>query len=465
MIASRVTRRTFMQTALGAAVLPWLRPVAATSAAPGQFDPAFGTATAALAALEARVTSSLELTRTVFARIRQHNSKINAFVTLLEESALSQARASDRRRASGQALGVLDGLPVMVSASYEMAGIRVNDSVPTMDATAVARLKRAGAVIIGKTKTAREGEVETFNAIAGTTNNPWDVTRTAGGPSGGGAVALASGFGFLAIGSDIGGSLRVPSHFCGIYGHKSTLDVVPRNGLITGSPRPLAATEVLEVAGPLARSAPDLLLALGVLAGPTDDGAVDSRWQLPPSRANNLRRFRIGFVHEDAYCPLDADVAAVVADALDRMRAVGVPMKEGWPAGFDPQAAYDTYPSLHDSGPSPERNEQRLRAQAVWRDYFKELDAFVSPVCFTAAFPRDQNPAAVSRRSPDLFKWTAPATLLGCPATVIPIGRTPSGLPVGLQIMGPHLEDATPLTIAMCMEQLTGGFMAPPSFA
>lgn len=508
-------RRNFLRTALGSAMLPLIPSALSASTAPGQFDPSFGSAVDALAALDAKVISSVELTRHVFDRIRRYDSRINAFVTLREESAVAEARAADERRARRQVLGVLDGLPVMVKDYYETAGIRttaglqrLKDFVPATDATVVARLKRAGALIIGKTNTPEEGDAQTYNTVAGTTNNPWDVTRTPGGSTGGGAAALASGFGFLEVGSDIGGSIRIPSHFCGVYGHKATLDVVPQDGHIPGGPRELNAPQVLGVGGPLARSAPDLLLALGVLGGPNGDMALGYRWLLPPPRAENLRRFRIGFVHDDAYCPLDAEVAAVVADALNRMSAVGISMKAGWPKSFDAQASFDNYAFLlgsiisrdasstlleqmrrriaqGDRAPYylgalathrewDEQNVRRMRAQAVWREYFKEVDAFVSPVCFVAAFPHDHTPDRASRtlltaagKRPylDVAKWIAPAALLGCPATVIPIGHASSGLPVGLQIMGPYMEDATPLTIALCMQQLTGGFAQPPGLA
>jgi amidase len=481
----------------------------------GRFDPSFGTATEALAALDAHVLSCRELTEHVFARIRRYNGKINAFVTLLEESALAEARAADERRARKQRRGVLDGLPVLVKDMYETAGVRTTAGlqrlrayVPTRDATVVSRLKQAGAIVIGKTNTPEEGDAQTYNDVAGTTNNPWDVTRTPGGSTGGGAAALASGFGFLEIGSDIGGSIRIPSHFCGVYGHKATLDIVPQDGHIPGGPQEFPAPQALGVGGPLARSAADLLLELNVVSGPVNEAALAYQWKVPPPRANDLRQFRIGFVQDDAYCPLDAEVATVVGNALDRLLRVGVSMKEGWPRGFEPNASYDNYSFLLGSivsrhAPPPVieemrraiasgdrtpyalgalathrewdvQNQLRLRAQAVWREYFKDIDAFVSPVCFVAAFPHDHSPNRASRtlvtaggKRPylDVVKWIAPATLLGCPATAIPIGCTSSGLPVALQIMGPYMEDATPLTIAMCMQVLTGGFSPPPQMS
>src|SRR5262249_9804013 len=174
-------------------------------------------------------------TEHVFARIRRHNPKINAFVTLLEESALARARAADEARAKGGWVGRLEGLPVLVKDSFMMAGVRTTSGSkqfesfgPKEDAVAVARLRAAGAVFVGKTNLPEfASDAQSYNDIAGTSNNPWDLKRTPGGSTGGGAAALAAGFGFLELGSDIGGSIRTPCHLCGIYGHKPTMDLVP----------------------------------------------------------------------------------------------------------------------------------------------------------------------------------------------------------------------------------------------
>jgi amidase len=514
---ARVNRRTFLRTASAvAAAVPFVSQMPRASAASYKFDPDFGTASEAIAALRGGVISSRELTERVFTRIRRHNSKINAFVTLLEAQALEQARQADEQRARGQAQGALHGLPVVVKDSLEIAGVRTTSGsrtlathVPKRDATVVARLKEAGAIVIGKTNLPEfASDWQSYNDVAGTTNNPWDLTRTPGGSTGGGAAALAAGLGFLEIGSDIAGSIRVPSHFCGVYGHKPTHGIVPLHGHIPPPPGVAPGLQTLPVIGPMARSAADLLLELNVLAGPSGDDAVAYRWTLPKPRRSRLRDYRIGVVLDDPFCPVDAEVAKVLAEAIAALRKAGVQVTEGWPQGFNPRESLENYWFLlgaeTDSGaPAPRfdqmrkavenglrepfvlgatslvrdwapQNGLRLRARAIWREYFRSFDAFLSPVAFVAAFPHDHRPdvaarkiatAAGERGYGDMASWIMPATLTGCPATAVPVGRTASGLPVALQVMGPYLEDATPIDIAMKMADVIGGFVPPSGFA
>ena len=313
MSSTYASRRAFLRAAVGvAAAAPFVSRMSPVDAATGNFDPSFGTATEAVVALRDGVISSRELTQHVFTRIRKHNPKINAFVTLLEEQALAQARQSDEHRSRGQAAGPLHGVPILIKDTYETAGVRttcgsrsLENYVPKQDAVVVARLKQAGAIIVGKTNVPEfASDHQSYNDVAGTTNNPWDVTRTPGGSTGGGAAALAAGLGFLEIGSDIAGSIRLPSHFCGVYGHKSTLDIVPQAGHIPPPPGVLPSPAVLPVAGPLARSAADLLFELGIVAGPTGDDARAYRWALPKPRKSSLSQYKVGVVLDDPYCPV-----------------------------------------------------------------------------------------------------------------------------------------------------------------
>src|SRR5262245_22018346 len=208
------------------------------------FDPDFGTATQALAALRRGAISSRELTTHVLARIDKLNPALNCFVTVTPNEALTAAKHADaqrgKRSGKGSKLGPLHGLPIVVKDTYATKGVRttagskmLEQYVPEGDAVVVARLKAAGAVIVGKTNTPEwAADWQAFNAVTGQSNNPWDPTRTPGGSTGGGAAALAAGLGFLEVGSDIAGSIRVPSHFCGIYGHKPTWNLVPMRGHI-----------------------------------------------------------------------------------------------------------------------------------------------------------------------------------------------------------------------------------------
>jgi len=510
------TRRTFVKALSSSiAAAPFVSRTSIARPQTGKFDPDFGSASAALRAMQSGAISSRELTQHVFARIRKHNPKINAFVTLVEDQAMAQAAKADELRVARKATGKLHGLPILVKDSFATAGIRTTSGskqfenyVPKEDAIVVARLKAAGAIIIGKTNLPEfAGDWQSYNQIAGVTNNPWDVPRTPGGSTGGGAAALAAGFGFLEIGSDIGGSIRIPSHFCGLFGHKSSLDLVPLQGHIPPPPGILAPTE-LPVAGPLARSADDLLLELSVIAGPSGADASAYQWSMPKPRKTKLSEYRIGFLIDDAYCPVDSQVKAVLAKAIDALRKQGTTLIEGWPKGVDPRAQHDNYQFLlsaiiNDGAPAPAvkamedaaksgvkdafvlgavashrdwlvQRELRHRARAIWREYFKDFDAFVIPVDFVPAFTHNNtNPDILARKLTttegqreyrDQTRWICFATLTGCPATVAPVGRTASGLPVGIQVMGPLLEDGTTIDIASKLSALMGGFVAPPGF-
>jgi len=513
----RKNRREFLKAAAVAiAAAPFVSRLPRANAQAAKFDPDFGTATQAVNAIRRGVISSRELTAHVFERIKKHNAKLNLFVTLTEEQAMARARQADDLLAKKKSLGKLHGLPIVVKDVFATEGVRTTSGAkmlekytPKEDAVTVARLKAAGAVIVGKTNVPEfAADWQSYNQVAGTSNNPWDMTRTPGGSTGGGAAALAAGFGFLEIGSDIGGSIRVPSHFCGVYGHKPTFDVVPLRGHIPPPPGVAAGPAELPVAGPLARSAEDLLLELEVVAGPDAAKAVAYRWSLPAPRQTKLGEYRIGYVIDDPFCPVDSAAKGVLANAIGSLRKSGAQLTEGWPAGVDPTKQFENYLWLlaaffSESLPEPafkgmqqaaasgaddpwvkgmtslhrdwlRQSGQRLKARAVWQEYFKTHDAFLMPVGFVPAFPHNHQGDPNTRKLTttegerpyiEMAKWISFATLTGCPATVAPIGRTKSGLPVGIQIMGPFLEDATPIDIAVKMAGVTGRFVAPPDFA
>ena len=514
------TRRAFLKAAAGvAAAVPFVNriPRIASAAAP-DFDPNFGTASEAARAIRSGAISSRQLTEHVYARIKKFNPQINAFVTLIEDQAMERAKKADEALAAGKVRGPLHGLPILIKDVFPTAGVRTTSGskmlenyIPTEDAVAVARLKAAGAVIIGKTNMPEfAGDLQSFNAVAGTTNNPWDLARTPGGSTGGGAAALAAGLGFLELGSDIGGSIRTPCHFCGIYGLKPTLNLVPEKGHIPPLPGQILALRDLAVAGPMARSAQDLLLELEVVAGPESEEATAYCWHLPSPRGSRLRDYRIGYVLDDPFCPVTPEVKDILARAVDALRAKGVRLEEGWPAGCKPQEIFDNYilllsallglmtkeeelMVLRESVDSPwgyyarmwlrgreishrewlGQSEQRLKARALWQEYFKAHDAFLLPENIVPAFPHDHKGTFFERTVTtsqgkrfygDMLRWISIATLTGNPAAVAPAGRTKDGLPVGIQIMGPYLEDATPVHIAGLMADVVGGFVAPPGY-
>jgi amidase len=485
-----------------------------TSGAPShELD--FASALQAAEAIRKKQVSSVELTRHVFERIERYNPAINAFAYQLKADALVQAKKADEALASRESLSVFHGVPVNVKESFAVAGHPCTWGVPAFkdsksprNAAVVDRLLGAGAILIGATNVpANLADWQSYNPMFGTTNNPWDLKRTPGGSSGGSAAALAAGLGYLSVGSDIGGSIRVPSHFCGIYGHKPTLDLVSIRGHQPGgtSTAPGFST-LLAVAGPMARSANDLLAALKVLGGPEGYEAKAWKWELPPARGKSLKEFRVGYVLDDPIAPPTSDMRAVLEKAVGSLGQAGAKMKPGWPAGVQPSALLDTYlfmltafsasmappakqeveqdKSANASGPMAagprasfaewqRENLRRLGFRALWQSYFDEVDVFLSPVTFTAAFlqdqsePQDQRSIATvdgPRKYMDGLNWIGPATLTGCPATVAPVGRTEAGLPVGIQIMGPYWEDATPITFAELLVQEIGGFAPPPGY-
>jgi amidase len=514
------TRRDFLARTVslgGAALLA--RPAPAARAGAPTTGLAFATAVEALRAIEERQVSAVELTRQALDRVDRYNPALNVYVNVLRESALARAKEADAALARGERWGPLHGLPVAIKESFGIAGVPATAGVeslanhlPAEDSEAVARLRAGGAIILGNTNVPLMlGDWQSYNAIYGTSNNPWDPSRTPGGSSGGSAAALAAGLGYLALGSDIGGSIRIPAHFCGVYGHKSTIGLVSRRGQIPPLPgTPPPPPPDLPVAGPMARSAEDLELGLRVLGGPSGDEAIAYRWTLPPPRHARLTDYRIGYVLDDPLCPMSSDVRETLEAALDAMRKAGLKLEEGWPDGVDPYRQFETYmyllsaafaSNLEDDTIEEERaraenpegglgavwararvephkhfqaaSGQRMAARAVWQDYFRTHDAFLMPTDFVAAFPHDHSEPNEARRiaTPEgprgyneQLIWISFATLTGVPATTAPVGLTRDGLPAGIQILGPYLEDATPIDVARGLADVVGGFHPPAGY-
>jgi amidase len=500
--------------------------ISSSTASSSIFDPDFGTATQAVKAIKAGVISSRELTKHVFRRIKKHNEKINAFVTLNEEQALRRARKADNSLTTGKIWGPLHGLPILIKDQFPTAGLRTTcgfpelaDYIPQENAVAVDRLLAAGAIIVGKTNTPiGASDIQTYNKIAGTTNNPWDVSKTSGGSTGGGAAALAAGLGFLELGADLAGSIRTPSNFCGVCGHKPSLHVVPLQGSIPPLPTlippslNLAGLNDLAVAGPLARSAADLKLELEIIAGPAPEDALSCRWKLPKARKATLKDYKVGYVTDDPFCPVNPEIKTIISNTALALRKEGVKVKEGWPEGMKPSEIFDTYFKLMATfvSQSPAFTDKvintlkmlfnmpygdyyrnfvdgltishkdwstlamrRLASRLAWQEYFKTFDAFLMPANCVPAFAHnhDRNmwgriieSSDSTRYYAETFKWISIATLAGLPVTVIPVGKTKANLPVGIQIMGPYMEDGTSLDLAMKMENVLGCFTPPPGF-
>ncbi|MBA3905970.1 MAG: amidase [Pseudonocardiales bacterium] len=469
-------------------------------------------------ALRAGEVTSVELTDEAIARVERDDEVINAICVPDFDRARAAARGADQARARGEDRPLL-GVPVTVKESYDIAGLPTTwgmpphrNYVPAEDAVQVSRLKAAGAVVLGKTNVPLGlQDIQSFNEIYGTTNNPWDHGRTSGGSSGGSAAALACGFGALSIGSDIAGSLRTPAHFCGVYAHKPTLGLAASRGMVAPSEPALPVELDMAVVGPMARTARDLTLLLDVMAGPDPlTLGVAHSVTLPSARHERLCDFRVLVLDEHPLIPTGSAVRAGVDRVVDALVDGGARVERHSPLLPDLTGAATLYMQLLISGsvarfPLESYEELRTRAAALsaddesldavrlralvfshrdwmeasnrrefhrhgWRQLFAEFDVVVCPITPTPAFPHDHSPNPMERRIDidgvehpyfDQLVWAGLATLPGLPATAVPAGRSPEGLPVGVQLIGPAFEDRTPLRLAELLEQKIGGFEAP----
>ena len=473
--------------------------------------------------LRRRRFSSLELTDHLIARIERRDAAINAVVVRDFERARQAARQADAALARGERRPLL-GVPMTVKESFNVAGLPTTWGIPQArdfrareDALIVARARSAGAVLLGKTNVPLTlDDWQSYNAIYGVTRNPWDLERTPGGSSGGAAAALAAGFVPLELGSDIGGSLRVPAHFTGVAGFKPTHGLVPTRGHTPPGATPLPRNDDLVVVGPMARSAGDLALLLDVIAGPDElTTGVGYRLALKPPRHERLAGHRVLLIDSHPLVPTVAKVQAALERLADGLARAGVKVERGHPllpdlaeqarnymrlvlsfsAAFWPAAVYE---DLRNAGGmyAPDNRSlaaerargiglshrdwlqadiARSRFQQQWRALFAEIDLVLCPPMPVTAFAHDHSMPQHQRRLevdgkshsyPDVgLVWASPATSMGLPAAVVPVDRGDSALPIGVQIVGPHLEDRTVLAFAASIERELGGFVPPPGYA
>ncbi|MDQ6806898.1 MAG: amidase family protein [Actinomycetota bacterium] len=302
--------------------------------------------------LRRKQVSSRELTELLLAQIDAVNPSLNAVVELRRERALEEAVMADKQLADGDR-GALLGVPITIKEAFNVAGMHTTwgnpafkDYVADADASVVERLKRAGAIVVGKTNVhfMLADFAQTFNDVYGATANPWDTARTPGGSSGGSAAAIAAGMSFLEFGSDLVGSIRIPAGSCGVYGLRPSVGVVPLTGLqVPGSPSVPSEMSYMSAVGPLGRSVRDLRLALNVTAGPERSAASAYSWRLPRSRHTRLEDFRVGVVLDYDCAPLAGEVATVLSDAVDALSRAGATVVEGWPEGVDQVKEYESF--------------------------------------------------------------------------------------------------------------------------
>ena len=482
-------------------------------------------ATAVLQLIRTRKIGAVELLRQVLARLERLNPRFNMVVARDVEGALEAARRADSAPTSER--GPLHGLPMTIKDAWEVTGLTATCGFPSLaghrperDADAVARLRAAGAIPYGKTNVPiGAGDHQSYNPLYGRTNNPWNVERTVGGSSGGAAAAVATGISALELGSDIGGSIRCPAHFCGVYGHKPSYGIVPMRGHIPPPPGGLYTIE-LGVGGPLARSAADLELALDVLIAPAELERNAWSIRLPASRHERLRDFRVALWADARSFAVDARcIEAMHAYAQD-LRRLGVTVDEKARPALDPLATHALYIavlfSVFSAGmpddalrqfasaaaglPADDQSyparvarairlshiefmhlaEERERIFRIWRKFFESYDVVLCPIMPTVAFPHDTTGDELGhiaqykrttivdgtpRPYMDGLQWPGLVTVANLPATAIPTGRLIDGLPMGIQAVAPYLEDRTSLRFAALVEQEVGGFVAAPGIA
>ena len=463
------------------------------------------------AAIRGREVSASEALEHLVARIERLDGAINAVVQWDLDRARAAAAEADRAIARGDDLGPFHGVPMTIKDSFQTAGCittsgapQLVDHVPTEDAWPVAKLRGAGAIPFAKTNLPIfAGDIQTFNDVYGTTNNPHDVSRTCGGSSGGSAAALAMGFTPIELGSDIGGSIRVPAHYSGVSGHKPSYGIVPAHGQIPGLPGTLTLAD-LAVAGPMSRSVRDLGPMLDVLVGPDRWNEPAWRIELPRARASELADLRIAAWLDDEHCPVDASTQRLLAETVTAIEDAGGRVDTEARPGFTLEKVDTVFQHLLNSALSGElsyeqieqlaaldptsprdvarraaamrhrewlaHNERRLQIREHWRHFFERFDVVLMPVQPRGAFPHDHSQPqwarvveidGVVRPYLQLFAWTGPAGVGMLPATVVPVGLGDDGLPIGVQIVGPYLHDHTTIQAAHQIARLRGGCPRP----
>lgn len=483
-------------------------------------------ATQLMLAIKNKQVTSLELLEAFIERIEMLNDGINAVITRNYDAARERAKEADAALARGELWGPLHGLPMTIKDTYETTDMATSSGIRPLqahmarkNADVVEQLLEAGAIIFGKTNVPELAmDVQTYNKLYGITNNPWNRNHTVGGSSGGSAASLASGFTALEIGSDIGGSIRIPANYCGVYGHKPSYGIVPMRGHIPGAPGQLSTID-LPVAGPMARSAEDLALALDILVKPDQFDRKGSVINLPKPRHNNLKDFKVACWLDDSAAPVDDSVKSVLDNTIESLREKGVTVDADARPGVEFQDSLNMYlkllggaisASINDTefaavsaaslvskplgrfgliGNNPfynvmqglalsqrdwqKLNEARTKVRRKWEKFFGNYDVLLTPVTPTAAIPHQIKGNMVSRqikvngkRRPyinSLF-WIHQATAAYLPATTAPGGLTEEGLPVGLQIIGDFMEDKTTIRFAELIEKEVVGFKQPPLF-
>lgn len=454
--------------------------------------------------IQSRRLSPVELMQSVLGRIAALDRELNAFCTVSADSALEAAKVAERMVMQRKKVGPLHGLPIAIKDLIPTAGIRTTfgskifaDCVPTEDAVVVARLKAAGAIVVGKTNMPEfAAGGHTFNLVCGTTRNPWALDRSSGGSSGGSAVALAAGMVPLAEGSDLGGSLRIPASFCGVVGFRTS------PGLVPFYPTKLA-WDSLAVEGPMARTVEDAALMLGAIVGPDERVPISYRAEsedyLTAARSPSVKGLRVAWSPNLGLCPVDPEIRAVAEGAVRRLERLGArieeahpnlsgveeviratrgvrmvallsPNLEKWRSTLNPELIGDIEDGLRLSVQDIAKAET-LRTE-LWeraRSFMSQYDILITPTVPIKPFPADLPfPKEINGEPMESYlSWlvlTYAISMLGLPAISVPAGFTADGLPVGVQLVGRWRDEINLLRAAAAFES-DGAWIAPPRYA
>jgi len=478
---------------------------------------AFKSAVELASFVASKEVSSLELTDMYIKRVESIGADLNAVVVQDFERGREAAKAADAAVSSGETLGPLHGVPMTIKEAYNIEGLpttwgvpELKDNIATEDSDTVIRMKQAGAHFFGKTNVPLNlADFQSFNEIYGTTNNPWNLERTPGGSSGGSSAALAAGLTGLEAGSDIGGSIRNPAHFCGIYGHKPTWGVVSDRG--HSLPGQFAPADIA-VVGPMARSAEDLKVSMDVTAGASRNDVNGWQLNLPKPVKKSLKDFRVAIWTDDVMAPVSQEISDRVQLIGDTLSKLGATISDSARPEVDQDESYEVYNSLlwgvMSAGLTPEEraeyqaaagkldpddhsmeanlirhsvqdhgtwavnNNKRFLLRQQWQNFFKDWDILICPQTATTAFPQDEGEymnrkIMVDNVAQEYFQqifWAGLVTVAHLPSTVFPTGLSQEGLPIGLQAIGAEFHDYITIDFTRLMAQEIGGFIPPPNY-
>ncbi|MEM1404915.1 MAG: amidase [Pseudomonadota bacterium] len=470
--------------------------------------------------IKAKKLSAVEVLEFFLERVDQYNEPINAVVMLDRDRALERAVAADKAASEGEDWGPLHGVPMTIKDAWCTEGLvtvggvpEMEDFVPSSNAVAVQRLVDAGAIIFGKTNVPfMSADLQSFNDVYGVTNNPWNNERTSGGSSGGAASAVAAGLTPLELGSDIGGSIRTPSHFNGVFGHKCSWELITLRGHLPPGEKGLSEPD-LSCAGPIGTCVDDLEHALALLAGPAPDVTAHAVPALPTPSFRDPSHLRVAVWADDPFCEVDSAVAEHIEAAAQTLERLGAHVDRDARPAIDPTANHINYtklmlsvigadmpddvrnmardmvaaadpddmsePLLQMRGIAMDHkqwmieNEKRQRTRIAWEAFFRDFDVLLCPCAHVPAFPHDHHPDMQSRTLAvngetrpytHILRWAGLTLNAYLPATAVPLGTTSDGLPIGMQIASRYLGDRTTLAVARLMETHHRAFVPPPGY-